>query len=78
PTDPQSLLAITSIIPGATNMVLSWSSVSNRSYSIWSCRTLYSNDWQCVATQVMATPPLNALTCTPSVVDRLYYRIRVD
>jgi hypothetical protein len=80
-TDPNvatSLLEITNAVVASTNIVIKWSSVAGRSYSLLVNTNLLSSNWVQVGGLIAATPPANSVTVTPSTVECEFYRVRVE
>jgi hypothetical protein len=72
PTDQDSVLTIIEVRPGAFSVVR-WSSVAARNYSLW---RLSGNSaaFELVASNLVATPPINSHTNEPSSA-REFYRV---
>jgi hypothetical protein len=78
PTNALSKLQVETIDGDEPYMVLHWSSVSNRIYSIWGSTNILTNDWWNIDSNIPAVPPLNIWTVTPSFTDFEFYRIGVE
>ena len=78
PTNASSVLAIADVSRDGTDVVLSWFSVSNRSYSLRGASNLRSNTWSTLGTGISATPPLNVHTAAQTAVANRFYRVHVE
>ena len=70
PTDRQSVFAITEVQPGPPSIVR-WSSVGTRTYSLWRVG-VDSLTLESVASNLVATPPLNSFTNVAPAAGGLY------
>jgi hypothetical protein len=77
PIDPTSLLAISNTwTEGESGLVLTWYSVSNKQYAVTGGSNLVGS-WSMVATNILATPPLNVETVTVETAPG-FYRIELE
>lgn len=79
-TDPSgvdSLFKIDDITRSGTNVVICWSSVSNRTYSLFGASSLTSNDWRIVDSGITSTVPLNA-HAVPPPPDGQFFKVGVE
>ena len=77
PTDGNSLLVISDILPGAADgLVLEWQSASNRTYAIEESSDLVVGDWTELIGDLPAVPPLNCYTLTVDGAGA-FYRVTV-
>ena len=70
PNDRASVLSIIEVRPGEFSSVR-WSSVAARNYSVWKFNTA-STQFELVASNLVATPPVNVYTNGPSAPRELY------
>ncbi len=77
-TNSASLLSITNCLYVSSDIIIEWSSVSGKVYSLRANTNLLSSDWWQVGGLVTGTPPANAVTVTPSSAECEFYRIRVE
>ena len=77
PTDPSSVFALQDVTAAGHNVVVHWSSVSNRFYGIDESTHL-SAGFSNIVSGIPATPPVNSYTNTVGERARAYYRIRVE
>jgi hypothetical protein len=75
PNDNTSLLRMVQPQQVGPELVVRWSSASNRSYELLSSSNLASG-YGTVASNIAATPPANAWTVPVTIADQLYYFIR--
>ena len=78
PTNTMSKLEVEAIDGNDPYMVLQWSSVSNRLYSIWGSTNILTNGWWNIDSNIPAVPPMNTWTVTPASAEFEYYRIGVE
>ena len=78
PTNRLSVLSVTNLSTSAAGYVLSWPSVSNRIYWVDRSTNLIQPSFESLATNLPATPPMNVYTDQVPVLDRAFYRIRVE
>jgi uncharacterized protein YjiK len=78
PTNAMSKLEVEAIQGDEPFMVLHWSSVSNRIYSIWGSTNVLTNGWWNIESNIPAVPPMNTWTVMPASADFEYYRIGVE
>ena len=77
PIDPSSLLAISNTwTEGESGLVLTWYSISNKQYAVAGGSNLVGS-WSMVATNTLATPPLNVETVTVETAPG-FYRIELE
>jgi hypothetical protein len=77
-TDSTSLFIITDVSSASSNVVLTWSSASNRTYALWGSSNLVSNVWQFIEGGILATPPDNVHTVMPGALENEFYLIEVE
>ena len=70
-------LAILSIVssPGNTNIIITWTSISNSEYQVQYKATLSSTNWVSLAPDVIATGTTASFTDHPAGASQRYYRI---
>lgn len=78
PTNPVSLLAIAESGPSEGLFVLRWQSAAGRLYSIQLSSNLIAGFCATLATDIPATPPVNAYTDTVHRSGALFYRVLLD
>ena len=78
PTSAASVLAIEDVAASGSDLVLRWSSASNRTYAIWESTGLVANGWSFVEGGITSTPPVNVHAVTPQAAKGEFYRIRVE
>ena len=80
PTNTSSVLIIRDVeAQPDMNMVMRWSSVAGRRYSLLRTTSLVdAGSWQVVVSNVVATPPTNICTNSPGNFSTLFYRIRLE
>jgi hypothetical protein len=71
------LFKIDDITRSGTNVVICWSSVSNRTYSLFGASSLTSNDWRIVDSGITSTVPLNA-HAVPPPPDGQFFKVGVE
>jgi hypothetical protein len=76
PKDNASLFIISDTSIVNDNVVLRWSSASNRTYSLWASSNLSADVWQVVEGGITSTPPDNVHTTTPART--IFYRVEVE
>ena len=77
PTDPDSVFRITEVLPTAGSVEVSWSSESDRTYTLQCSTSLTDGSWTDVATGLVATPPTNSYT-HESINPAAFYRVKVE
>ena len=79
PKDADSVFKIVSadVLPFGDTMILSWSSVSNKQYSVWGSTNLPAG-FRLLRNNVPATPPINSYTDALSGLDHKFYRLQVQ
>lgn len=78
PNDPDSVMSIESFQMGPSGVVLSWSSVTGRVYSLSSATNLWPSEWQLVTGADALTPVQNSYTSAPPTeASSGYYLIEV-
>ena len=78
PTNPLSRLAFSSVTPGAAGPVLTWQSVTGRSYTVATTTVLAAGFTGFLATNAAASPPANTFTDTITKSGPVYYRIDLE
>jgi PKD repeat protein len=80
PTDSRSVLAIggAALGSGADKFVVSWDSVSGKSYGVDKRTNLTGGAWQSVAGGIPGNPPVNAYTDSVGSTPGGYYRVKVE
>lgn len=76
PQDSLSLLRLSLQTPSATNVSLSWMSVTNRFYDLQASTNLTAN-WNNLATNISGTGANQTMAFPRSPVSSSFYRIRV-
>jgi hypothetical protein len=61
----------------SSNVVLTWSSVPNRTYALWGSSNLVSNAWQFIEGGILAIPPGNVHTVLMGAVENEFYSIEL-
>lgn len=78
PSDAQSVFMLSATEISATRVVLQWSSVSNRYYTLQRGTNLLNPaDFANLLLNTPAVPPVNVWTDSPPTGDTLFYRVRV-
>lgn len=79
PADYSDVLAIvmTELTNAGTNIVIQWTSVSNRTYSINARVDLTTGTWNVVTSGIPATEPLNMVAPPAHGAGSMYYRVGV-
>ncbi|MCU0856869.1 MAG: cadherin-like domain-containing protein [Pontiellaceae bacterium] len=79
PTNSASVFAVNAppVTGGSSNLVLQWSSASNRYYAVQVSTNLVSG-WSTLISNTPATPPVNTYTGAVNQTGTEYYRIRLD
>ncbi|MFH0953203.1 MAG: FG-GAP-like repeat-containing protein [Verrucomicrobiota bacterium] len=78
PTNTSSLLRIVSCEPRPDEVIIRWSSVTNKSYRVVRASRLVDPDFTPIATNQAATPDENAYTNPASGEGPLFYRIQLE
>ncbi|MBN1669443.1 MAG: S8 family serine peptidase [Kiritimatiellae bacterium] len=79
PTNPASLFEIAEADWGAaSNFVVSWSSVTNKSYTLERTTNSAPTGFSVLGSNILATPPLNTYTDDITGVERAFYRIETQ
>ncbi len=79
PTNAASLFRIENLVWQApTNLAITWSSVSNRHYSVLAATGSLTAAYSPVATNLPATPPLNGINLTPPAAGPVFFRVSVQ
>ncbi len=78
PTNAASVFTITDVSTVSSNVVLTWSSASNRTYALWASSNLVSNVWSFIEGGITSTPPDNVHTVVPAAVESEFYLIEVE
>jgi hypothetical protein len=80
-TDPTNKASVFAVnlpqMTGSSNVVIKWSSVLYRFYTVQSATNLISG-WNILTSNNIATPPLNIYTGTVNQAVPMFYRIRLD
>jgi len=77
PDDGADFLRMKSVASGTGSvLVVQWSSVSNRAYSIMQATNLTSG-FSAIASNLVASPPLNASTVSVDTASRAFFNVRV-
>lgn len=77
PTDDNSFLEVLSEAYDS-GLVISWSSVTGKVYSLCYCTNLVTDDFCVTQSAIEATPPMNTFTAEVTNADCVFYRISVD
>ncbi len=79
-TDPTSAESVLAFISQevASGHVLSWSSVEDKTYSIWRSTDLIVGFDESVLTGILATPPMNTQVLSTETAERVFYRLTVE
>jgi hypothetical protein len=77
PTAADSLFEITSM-DVSPDCVLSWSSETGKTYSLWISTNLISGEFICTDSTISSTPPENTVTTGVGSAECIYYQIRVS
>ncbi|MBA4386452.1 MAG: hypothetical protein C0404_00640 [Verrucomicrobia bacterium] len=64
--------------PDSSSCVVEWNSKTNATYSLFRTVDLLASNTVCVASNIVAVPPLNTYTDAVGTVDRAFYRIREE
>ncbi|MGN6553429.1 MAG: hypothetical protein ACTHLW_06880, partial [Verrucomicrobiota bacterium] len=76
PMDPGSKLAFTGLaFNGTGSTVLMWQSAAGKQYSVNQSTGLWGGAWLVIASNLLATPPVNTYTTAPLVAPALFYKI---
>lgn len=79
PTNQTSVLAMNITPQANTNeVVVSWSSVSGKQYTLWTFTNMLSSSYSLVESNISATIPETSYTNIISSFDRRYYRVEVE
>lgn len=77
PTNAASLLAIFEAKPGhASELVIGYYCVSNRSYSIERSTNLPTASWETITSNIPGIPPSNTHTVNVDIADSCFFRVR--
>ncbi|HTA30883.1 MAG TPA: thrombospondin type 3 repeat-containing protein, partial [Candidatus Cybelea sp.] len=77
PTDPNSLLKMTSITRAANGATVVWESVTNRHYQVFSRTNLTSGAWQAVGGVITPTGASTQYLDTTGTNGTRFYRVQV-
>ena len=77
PKEASSLFRFTAGAGGGSNLVLAWTSSSNRQYAIQASTNLVTGAWTNVAANIAARPPQNSYTSSVGAVKTIFYRATV-
>ncbi len=75
PDDSTSVLAINSLTPATSGLLIKWNSVSNRIYSIHASTNLLSGLWTPVSSNLPSTPPKNSHAIIPTEKRMRFFKI---
>ncbi|NCC49763.1 MAG: hypothetical protein EOM20_00975 [Spartobacteria bacterium] len=79
PTNADSRLEMsTGADHSATDLVLAWSSVQDKRYTLLRATNLLADAFSVLSSNIAATPPLNAYTDSVIQLEHYYYRIQVE
>jgi len=79
PTNQYSVFAISNVAPfSATQMLIHWYSVSNRTYAVQTCTNLQVQGWDDLTNGLSGTPPLNTVTMHISGAEAMFFRVNVS
>jgi len=79
PRDDTSLLTLDAVeTRSKTNLVISWSSVDGKLYSVYRRTNLVTGTALLLESDLPATPPVNTFTNAVTVWERYYYRVEVQ
>ena len=78
PTNAASLLRIETIARTANDVMITWQSVSNRTYDVLAATGSPTAPYVTVATNLTATPPLNSVHVASPGGDAWFLRVRVN
>ena len=80
PTNSASVLAVAQIelVPSSPDVIISWSSVTGKTYAIERAVSASPELFAPIASAVAATPPANAWTNSVPSAESFYYRVRVE
>lgn len=78
PGDALSVLRICGLSPISNGVAISWTSVSNRTYSILTKPDVAASDWTYVTSGLPATPSVNTITSDLPTHPQGAYRVRLD
>lgn len=79
PTNQYSVFAISNVAPfSATQMLIHWYSVSNRTYAVQTSTNLLFPGWDDLTNGISGTPPLNTVTTDISGVEAMFFRVNVS
>jgi PKD repeat protein len=80
PKDPASVLAVSgaALGSGADQFVVSWGSVSGKSYGVDKRTNLVGAAWQVVAGGIPGSPPVNTYTDSVGQTAAGFYRVKVE
>ena len=77
PMESSSVFRFDDITSAGSNLVIGWSSASNRTYSLWRASDLISNDWEIIDSGITSTVPFNVYTEDPRL-GRRFFRVDVE
>jgi len=78
PLDPASIFAITDVSTVSSNVVIQWSSASNRTYAIWGSSNLLADAWSLIEGGIPATPPDNVYVVALADAAIEFFKIAVE
>lgn len=79
-TDPlmkTSLFRMEDLTFADSNVLIHWSSASNRSYSLWVSTNLMTAGWECIGSEIAATVPVNDHSIT-NAFDSYLFKVEVE
>jgi len=78
PTNQFSVFAISNVTPSSASQILiHWYSVSNRTYAVQTCTNLLSPGWGDITNGIPGTPPLNTVTVGVAGAGDAFFRVNV-
>jgi len=77
PNDSASLFKCQQIDVTGTNVVIHWSSASNRTYSLWGNESLSPGTWNLIESGISETAPVNAYEVERQA-DRYFFKVEVE
>lgn len=77
PSDPSSVLKLTSALQSVDGNVIQWTSTSNSEYNVRFSTDLMLG-FSSLSNGIPATPPDNIYTAPPTISDNVYYQIMID
>jgi hypothetical protein len=77
PTNEASLFELISV-EASSDAVVTWSSESGKTYTLWTCTNLFSGVFEVTVSDIPATAPLNSYTSSVDGSEAIYIRLTVD